>query len=136
MKFCPAHKDFFLTTSADGTAKLWKMTAVDGAKEMFQFRSNELSPIIRSVAWSPIVASVFALTREDGRLEIWDIAKSKREPIFVELNKSEKKSELLFGSSGNSVLSVGDDNGLVEVFDVGSGTESELSSQFFYNLLD
>ncbi|XP_028327682.1 dynein axonemal intermediate chain 4 [Gouania willdenowi] len=102
--------DLFLSSSSDGSIKLWKQDQPDA---LMSFGSSLRA--VCDLGWSPSCASVFAAVRE-AQLEIWDLNSNILDPVVVQpAVPGVGMSSLLFCSQTDCVL-VGDQSGQVTVY--------------------
>jgi WD40 repeat protein len=85
----------FLSCSADWTMKLWDAHKAD--KEILTFQAVDLSDVVHDVCWSPNISTLFGSVTGDGRLEVWDLARSTLDPVMTW-----KRSEHVTDEHGNS----------------------------------
>ncbi|KAJ4462010.1 putative THO complex subunit 2 [Paratrimastix pyriformis] len=106
--FCP---EFFLSCSADWTARLWHSEHEE--TPLFTFQS--FKDYVADVVWSPTHSSLFVTATGDGTLDVWDLAHSTVDPLIAGAPQDSPLGALAFGPDG-TVLFAGDAQGAVHVY--------------------
>jgi len=116
LRWSPFCAEYFLSCSADWTARLWHSEHEESPMFVFQ----TFKDYVADIAWSPVNAAVFATCCGDGRLDIWDLSASPVDPIVSVV--PERGAECAFGAMGftpdGTVLFAGDAQGAVHVYKV------------------
>ncbi|KAH9523378.1 WD repeat-containing protein 78 [Bulinus truncatus] len=110
IQWSPFSADIFLTCSADWTIKLWHQ---DKTKHILSFHSS--TKAVNDICWSPWSATVFASVNE-AAVEVWDLAQSTLDPVYVLVPTSGAKQTTLSFSKNSQCLMVGDSEGQVTVY--------------------
>lgn len=79
---CP----IFLTCSYDWTVRVWHEK--DSVEVLCCHQIKSLKEQVNDICWSPLTSSVFASVANEGRIEIWDLAKDRLAPILTEYDKT------------------------------------------------
>lgn len=83
----------FATCSYDWTIKVWQLREEDPVNSC---TPQNLTQQINDFEWSPYTSSIFAIVANDGRLEVWDLAKDTMHPLvskFDILEEAPKEAE-------------------------------------------
>mmetsp|Transcript_17346 Transcript_17346/g.45272 ORF Transcript_17346/g.45272 Transcript_17346/m.45272 type:complete len:630 (-) Transcript_17346:40-1929(-) len=112
--------DYFLSSSADWTVKLWSRKRTEGP--LYTFDTSE--DYVYDVACSPTNPAVFASCNGQGQLDIWNINNSTEEPITTvikdEKGATEGLNKIKWSNDGREIA-VGTASGRVKVFRVSDG---------------
>lgn len=107
VSWSPFHPDIFITCSADWTVRLWLRT------ETRPLLTFDLGDAVGDVAWSPYGAAVFAAVTSNGKVCVFDLSRSKDEPLCAQtVVKNAKLTHVAFSHEDPIVL-VGDTRGTV-----------------------
>jgi len=116
--FSPFHRKMLLSASVDGSVKIFN-TLSEKPLQTFYPPSKHLSTCaVSAAAWSPARACVFAVAMEMGGIYVYDLLKSKQEPV-LELplsGGSQRITSLMFNPKMFRLLAAGDEAGRVRVF--------------------
>ena len=104
--FCP---DYFLSCSADWTARLWHEKRYEA---VISFDSTH--DAIHDVVWSPVNACIFGSVTSTGRVDVWNIAEPL-EPLGSVQLEDRSLNCVLFAQQDSPVLTIGDNKGEVTV---------------------
>lgn len=117
------HPRVFATCSADWGLKIWDHAY---PKCLFQF---DLGNPVGDVTWSPYSATIFAAVTTDSRVHIFDLSKSKYEPICVQpIVKKGRLTHVEFNPI-HPIVIVGDDRGSVSSLKLSPNLRKELSKK-------
>jgi len=106
VRWNPFHPKLFLSCSADWTVKLW-----DHTQSSAPLLSFDLANAVGDLDWSPVSSTSFAAVTSDGRVQVFDLAVNKYEPICLQkIVKRAKLTHVAFNVH-EPVLLVGDDRG-------------------------
>lgn len=109
-KFRPS---VFMSCSNDWTVRIW-----DQKKEEALIKLQNGKDAISDICWSQEIATLFATTSVDGTLEIWDLSYSVLDPFVSYTALDRSLTTVLFAPDDTSIILVGDDNGLVDVYKI------------------
>eukprot|EP01064_Diplonema_japonicum_P019151 TRINITY_DN2784_c0_g1_i2.p1 TRINITY_DN2784_c0_g1~~TRINITY_DN2784_c0_g1_i2.p1 ORF type:complete len:839 (+),score=212.43 TRINITY_DN2784_c0_g1_i2:750-3266(+) len=118
VRWHPFCSDYFLSCSADWTARLWHEKRTD---PVCTFDSTH--DAIHDVVWSPVNANIFGTVTSTGRVDVWNIAEPLEPVGSVQLDDRSLNC-VLFAQQESPVLTVGDNRGDVTVVKL-KGSEFE-----------
>lgn len=95
LRFSPFSSHAFLTCGADWSIKLWNFT--DRPRLAHILSACDTSEVIYDIDWSPQAPTILASVTGNGRLHIWDVAKSTVDPILTHKYGKQKKSSVAAG---------------------------------------
>jgi len=99
--------------------------------------SMYLTHQINDVEWSPFTSTIFGCVADDGRIEIWDLARQSIDPI-IELKQPEgstvSRKSIKFSRS-SQVVAVGDNDFGVDVYRLFNLEHVQVRIYCFYNFL-
>ena len=121
VRFSPFLDDAFLSCSADWSVKLWSQNS---SSAMNTFNSTENQDVVHDVVWSPTSSTVFGAVTADGRIEIWDIAQSRGDPIVM-LRPKPVPDEAATSATVANAAEAADADALVSGLGLGSGSAAE-----------
>ncbi|KAK9902835.1 hypothetical protein WJX75_008028 [Coccomyxa subellipsoidea] len=101
------HPDSFLSASADWTVKLWHNNRSRAVVTL------DLGCPVGDAAWAPYSATVLAAAGEDGRLQVFDLAQNKAEPVSMQKIVGKAALTRLAFNLHHPILVVGDDKGCI-----------------------
>jgi WD40 repeat protein len=81
----PFDPNYLISCSYDWTIKIWNSKHYF---PMLNCHSQKLEHQVNDVEWSPFTSTIFGCVADDGRIEIWDLAKQTIEPIIKEIPDS------------------------------------------------
>lgn len=117
--FSPFHRKLMLTGSLDGSVKLFDVLQQRAFQTFFPPSKHLSTCSVSAASWSHSRPCVFAVAMEMGGVYIYDLMKSRQEPV-LELpltgSGSQRVTSLEFNPKMWRLLSVGDENGRVRVF--------------------
>ena len=79
-----------ISCSADWTVQFWDWRRDESP--IFSCHSTDLTDSVNDIEWSPHTSTIFASVCDDGRIEIWDLAVSNINPIFVRKSETREPS--------------------------------------------
>ncbi|BDA47428.1 Dynein intermediate chain 1, axonemal [Coccomyxa sp. Obi] len=101
------HPDSFLSASADWTVKLWHNNRSQAVMTL------DLGCPVGEAAWAPYSATVLAAAGEDGRVQVFDLAHNKAEPLSAQKIVGKAALTRLAFNAHHPILLVGDDKGCI-----------------------
>ncbi|EIE20032.1 WD40 repeat-like protein [Coccomyxa subellipsoidea C-169] len=101
------HPDSFLSASADWTVKLWHNNRSRAVITL------DLGCSVGDAAWAPYSATVLAAAGEDGRLQVFDLAHNKAEPVSTQKIVGKAALTRMAFNSHHPIIVVGDDKGCI-----------------------
>ncbi|KAJ1553369.1 WD repeat-containing protein 78, partial [Cladochytrium tenue] len=122
VRWSPFHPAMFLSASADWSAMLWET-----GREAPLFRMQGGKDAVCDIAWSPCCSTMFGCVTNEGQLEIWDLSYSVLDPVASHTLLDRKLTSILFSLESRAVL-VGDDQGVISVFTLQTGTAAALAT--------
>eukprot|EP00659_Diplonema_papillatum_P013161 gene13161-20322_t len=109
VRWHPFSSDYFLSCSADWTAKLWHDKKTEPAMTF-----DSTPDAIHDVSWSPANACIFGAVTSTGKVEVWNITEPLEAVGSVQL-EGRSLNCVLFAQQESPVLTVGDNKGDVTV---------------------
>eukprot|EP01059_Diplonema_ambulator_P010989 TRINITY_DN20982_c0_g1_i2.p1 TRINITY_DN20982_c0_g1~~TRINITY_DN20982_c0_g1_i2.p1 ORF type:complete len:848 (+),score=323.11 TRINITY_DN20982_c0_g1_i2:33-2546(+) len=109
VRWHPFCSDYFMSCSADWTARLWHEKRPD---PVCTFDSTH--DAIHDVVWSPVNANIFGTVTSTGRVDVWNIAEPLEPAASVQLDDRSLNCAL-FAQQESPVLTIGDNRGDVTV---------------------
>lgn len=107
LKWNHMHTRVFLSASADWTIKLWDSLS---PRHVMAF---DLNCTVGDVAWAPYSSTVFAAVTTDGKVNVFDLAENKHEPMCEQKVVRKAKLTKIAFNPKYPVILVGDDRGCV-----------------------
>lgn len=98
-----------MSCGADWCAKIWDHTATT------PLLTFDLKVPVCDAKWAPYSSSIFALLTADGKVSVYDLARSKHEPLCNQLITRSVPTHLAF-SPTEPLLLVGDSTGQLHSF--------------------
>eukprot|EP01062_Namystynia_karyoxenos_P017741 TRINITY_DN16565_c0_g1_i1.p1 TRINITY_DN16565_c0_g1~~TRINITY_DN16565_c0_g1_i1.p1 ORF type:complete len:855 (+),score=357.16 TRINITY_DN16565_c0_g1_i1:89-2653(+) len=117
VRWSPFCHEYFLTCSADWTAKLWSEK-----KSQAVLNFDGVQDAVQDCAWSPSNACVFGTVTAQGRVDIYNMRESLEPAAGVVVDR--RLNCMQFAQQESAVVVVGDDRGEVTVLKL-SGAEYE-----------
>jgi WD40 repeat protein len=117
--FSPFHRKLLLTGSLDGSVRLYDVLQQRALHAMFPPSKHLSACAISAASWSSARPCVFAVAMEMGGVYIYDLLKSRQEPVLslpLTGSGSQKVTSLVFNPKQRGLLAVGDDGGRVRTF--------------------
>ncbi|CAI9724741.1 cytoplasmic dynein 1 intermediate chain 2 isoform X31 [Octopus vulgaris] len=105
---------YFLTSSFDWTIKLWSNR---DSKYIHSFEDN--SDYVYDVQWSPIHPAMFASVDGMGRLDLWHLNNETEVPTATAVSDNNVALNRCRWHQSGHHIAAGDDNGRINVYDVG-----------------
>ena len=111
----PFWSNIMLTCSADWTVQVWDWRRDE--VPLFSCRSQDLCDSVNDIEWSPHSSTIFSCVCDDGRVEIWDLSKSKTVPIITKKSKTRgDPGTMVKFCQEFPVLVTGNSKGIVDVY--------------------
>ncbi len=113
----PFDPTVLLSCSYDWTIKIWM------SKQMYPqmtCHSMKTSSQVNDIEWSPFTSTIFGAVFDDGRVEIWDLAKQTIEPILTYRSSEPQKLNVpmksIKFSRSSQVVACGDGDFDIDIF--------------------
>jgi len=90
--------------------------------------TNELSHQVNDIEWSNDTSTVFADVADDGRIEIWDLARSAIQPIYIVKEENGVAKKCIKFSEGK-VVATGNADGTIDIFRIYNMEHSPVSEE-------
>ncbi len=113
IKCNPYDPNVLLSCSYDWTMKIWN------SKSMYPLmtcHSMNLKHQINDVEWSPYTSTIFGCVADDGRIEIWDLAKLTIDPVAEYKSEKEIPKKSIKFSSSSQIVATGDNDFGIDIF--------------------
>ena len=121
----PFDPNILISCSYDWTVKIWNNKH---NYPVMNLHTNELSHQINDIEWSNDTSTVFGCVADDGRIEIWNLAKKAIQPIIIEDIGTVPKKSIKF-SFGGKVVATGSSDGTIDVFRIYNMEHSPVSDE-------
>ena len=108
----PFDPNVLLSCSYDWSMKIWNSKIM---YPLMTCHSMDLIHQINDVEWSPYTSTIFGCVADDGRVEIWDLARLTIDPIIIFDEKKIPKKSIKFSSSSN-IVATGDNDFGIDIF--------------------
>lgn len=121
----PFDPNILISCSYDWTVRVWS------SKENYpkmNLHTNELSHQINDIEWSDDTSTVFGDVADDGRIEIWDLARSAIQPIIINIDDSAPKKSIKF-SDGGKIVAAGSADGTITIYRIYNMEHSPVSDE-------
>ena len=121
----PFDPNIMISCSYDWTVKIWNNKH---NYPVMNLHTNELCHQINDIEWSNDTSTVFGCVADDGRIEIWNLAKKAIQPIIIEDVGTVPKKSIKF-SFGGKVVATGSSDGSIDVFRIYNMEHSPVSDE-------
>ena len=121
----PFDPNIFITCSYDWTVKIWNSKH---NYPVMNLHTNELSHQVNDIEWSWDTSTIFGDVADDGRIEIWDLARSAIQPIIVNIDDKAPKKSIKFSDAGK-IVAAGDSDGCITIYRVYNLEHSPVSDE-------
>lgn len=112
VKAHPSHRNLFLTSSADGSVKVYSILKIDPI-----LTADLQSGYVFSCGWSPRRPLVFAAGMANGMVALFDLTESETAPILkFEATNSGAVYSVGFNPVRGDVLATSDKDGVVKIW--------------------
>ena len=108
----PFDPNILISCSYDWTIKIWNNK---NSYPVMNLHSDELTNQVNDIEWSDDTSTVFGCVTDDGRIEIWDLARNPVQPIITDGKGMASKKSIKF-CFGGKVVAVGDVNGNITIY--------------------
>ena len=121
----PFDPNIMISCSYDWTVKIWNNKH---NYPVMNLHTNELCHQINDIELSNDTSTVFGCVADDGRIEIWNLAKKAIQPIIIEDVGTVPKKSIKF-SFGGKVVATGSSDGSIDVFRIYNMEHSPVSDE-------
>lgn len=121
----PFDPNILISCSYDWTVKIWNNKQ---NYPVMNLHTNELCHQVNDIEWSDDTSTVFGDVADDGRIEIWDLARSAIQPIIINTDDTMPKKSIKF-SEGGKVVATGSLGGTIEVYRIYNMEHSPVSDE-------
>ena len=121
----PFDPNILISCSYDWTVKIWNSKH---NYPVMNLHTNELSHQVNDIEWSSDTSTVFGDVADDGRIEIWDLARSAIQPIIINIEDKAPKKSIKF-SEGGKIVAAGDSDGSIAVYRIYNMEHSPVSDE-------
>lgn len=113
----PYDPNILLSCSYDWTVKIWNSKQI---YPLMTCHSWKLSHQVNDIEWSPFTSTIFGCVADDGRIEIWDLARKTIDPTIIwkpeEPSKIGVPRKSIKFSRSSQVVASGDADFDIDVF--------------------
>ena len=121
----PFDPNILISCSYDWTVKIWNSKH---NYPVMNLHTNELSHQVNDIEWSWDTSTVFGDVADDGRIEIWDLARSAIQPIIINMEDKASKKSIKF-SEGGKIVAAGDSEGCIAIYRIYNMEHSPVSDE-------
>lgn len=121
----PFDPNILISCSYDWTVKIWNNKH---NYPVMNLHTNELSHQVNDIEWSDDTSTVFGDVADDGRIEIWDLARSAIQPIIVNTEDKAAKKSIKF-SDGGKIVAAGAADGTITIYRIYNMEHSPVSDE-------
>ena len=121
----PFDPNILISCSYDWTVKIWNSKH---NYPVMNLHTNELSHQVNDIEWSSDTSTVFGDVADDGRIEIWDLARSAIQPIIINIDDKAPKKSIKF-SEGGKIVAAGDSEGCIAIYRIYNMEHSPVSDE-------
>lgn len=108
----PFDPNYLISCSYDWTIKIWNSKL---NYPVMNLHTNELNHQVNDIEWSWDTSTIFGCVADDGRIEIWDLARKAIQPIIIQDIGTKPKKSIKFSPAGK-VVATGNSEGVIDVF--------------------
>ena len=121
----PFDPNILISCSYDWTVKIW-----NGKHNypVMNLHTNELTHQVNDIEWSWDTSTVFGDVADDGRIEIWDLARSAIQPIIINMEDKAPKKSIKFSDAGK-IVAAGDCEGCIVIYRIYNMEHSPVSDE-------
>ena len=91
--------------------------------------TNELCHQVNDIEWSKDTSTVFGDVADDGRIEIWDLARSAIQPIIVLIDEDKVPKKSIKFSEDAKVVATGSAKGNIDIYRIYNMEHSPVSDE-------
>ena len=121
----PFDPNILISCSYDWTVKIWNSKH---NYPVMNLHTNELSHQVNDIEWNWDTSTVFGDVADDGRIEIWDLARSAIQPIIINIDDKAPKKSIKF-SEGGKIVAAGDSEGCIAIYRIYNMEHSPVSDE-------
>lgn len=108
----PFDPNILISCSYDWTIKIWNNK---NNYPMMNLHSDGLCSQVNDIEWSDDTSTIFGCVADDGRIEIWDLARNAVQPIIIQDEGLPSKKSIRF-CPGGKVVATGNSEGIINIF--------------------
>ena len=109
----PFDPNILISCSYDWTVRIWNSRY---SYPVMNLHSEDLCSQVNDIEWSDDTSTIFGCVADDGRIEIWDLARNAVQPILIDIDKDGvAKKSVAFGPGGK-VIATGASDGTIDIF--------------------
>ncbi|MCQ2819929.1 MAG: hypothetical protein MJ252_21905 [archaeon] len=128
----PFDPNILISCSYDWTIKIWNSKR---NYPVMNLHSEELCHQVNDIQWSDDTSTIFGCVADDGRIEIWDLARNAVQPIIIEDKGAPSKKSISF-CLGGKVVATGCSDGTIDIFRIYNLEHKPLSDDHQIKHLD
>jgi len=121
----PFDPNILISCSYDWTVKIWNSKH---NYPVMNLHTNELNHQVNDIEWSWDTSTVFGDVADDGRIEIWDLARSAIQPIIINMEDKAPKKSIKFSDAGK-IVAAGDSDGCIAIYRIYNMEHSPVSDE-------
>ena len=121
----PFDPNILISCSYDWTVKIWNSKH---NYPVMNLHTNELSHQVNDIEWNSDTSTVFGDVADDGRIEIWDLARSAIQPIIINIDDKAPRKSIKF-SEGGKIVAAGDSEGCIAIYRIYNMEHSPVSDE-------
>ena len=121
----PFDPNILISCSYDWTVKIWNSRH---NYPVMNLHTNELTHQVNDIEWSYDTSTVFGDVADDGRIEIWDLARSAIQPIIINTDDKAPKKSIKFSDAGK-IVAAGDSDGCISIYRIYNMEHSPVSDE-------
>ena len=122
----PFDPNILISCSYDWCVKIWNNKH---NYPVMNLHTNELCHQVNDIEWSKDTSTVFGDVADDGRIEIWDLARSAIQPIIVLIDEDKVPKKSIKFSEGAKVVATGSASGNIDIYRIYNMEHSPVSDE-------
>lgn len=108
----PFDPNILISCAYDWSIKIWNNKH---NYPVMNLQTNGLAHQVNDIEWSNDTSTIFGCVADDGRIEIWDLARRAIQPIIIDTKDPVPKKSIKF-SLGRKVVATGSSDGKIDVY--------------------